>query len=153
MWVKPPSEDPTYDTMFTIQREFLAVSANTKSHRGKSYAATKIRMRCLRLKRRKRGRGANPRPMVLKVSALPLHHAYLSFLVSSPPCIIYNLKRFAYMSTCKKYTLAGLEPPISGFKFQCLTPMPLRPAVSCLFSAIYDLLLESRPWGLIIQLC
>ena len=36
-----------------------------------------------RVKKRKGWRGVNPRPMVLRASALPLHHSDLMYFVSS----------------------------------------------------------------------
>ena len=42
-------------------------------------------------------RGANPQPMVLIASALPLHDADLLFLISSLRYIIYKLKRVTYV--------------------------------------------------------
>ena len=65
--------------------------------RGKSYTAAKSRTCRLRVKKTKRRRGVNPRPMVLNASSLPLHHSDLLYFVSSLRYMIYNLKRVAYV--------------------------------------------------------
>ena len=52
-------------------------------------------------------RGANPWPMVLNASALPLPHADLQFLVSSMWYMIDKLKRVAYVDVWKRERVGG----------------------------------------------
>ena len=59
--------------------------------RGKSYAAAKSRTRRLRLKKTKHVRGANPRPIVLNASTLPLHHCDLLYFSALWDSMIDNL--------------------------------------------------------------
>ena len=81
--------------------------------RGKSYAAVKRRTRRLgvSVKKTKRGRGANERPMVLNASARPLHHSDL--LHFSPLCdnMIDNLTgRRGKALVFKSIGRVGLSP-------------------------------------------
>ena len=106
---------PTGPTFKTIGRGFASRHCFLffRMCRGKSYAAAKSRTRRLGLEKKKRWQGANPRPIDLKASALPLHHSNLWFIVS--------------------YLM------ISALKFKRLTSTPLRPVGPSLRYIIYKM--------------
>ena len=130
--------------------------------RGKSYAAAKSRTGRLGLEKKKRWQGANPRPIDLKASALPLHHSNLWFIVSylmisalkfkrltsTPlrhvgPSLRYIIYKMGIRRLKLKAENRGSTPasPFSfsdvdiGDAFQIIIQMPV---ASCLLSLTYD---------------
>ena len=72
-----------YELNFPHVYRLVSSPRRVQMCRGKSYVPAKRRTHRLRLKKTKCVRGANPRPMVLNASALPLHHSDLLYFVSS----------------------------------------------------------------------
>ena len=67
-----------------------------------------------------------------------INHIYRRF-ASRQRIVLFAAKRRKRRLRLKKEGLAGREPTTYGFERQRLTPTPLRPALSCLLSGLYDL--------------